>query len=118
MKITISGNSMYPSLKGDDEVTIDQNCSFQIGRIYVFQDEDKKLICHRLIGENVFKGDNSLLSEHVETDKVIGMVTKKNGNSVNYKRAKAIVYLSKLNSREHWGATRRMARALLLIIAS
>ncbi|MBH48530.1 MAG: hypothetical protein CME71_10220 [Halobacteriovorax sp.] len=118
MKITISGNSMYPFLKNNDEVTVDQTYTLQIGRIYVFLDEDKKLICHRLIGEHTFKGDNSLLSERVEREKIIGMVSARNDKLINYKTAKALTYLSKLNSKAHWGVTRRMARALLLIVAS
>tara|TARA_R110000868_G_scaffold132380_2_gene343136 strand:+ start:69396 stop:69755 length:360 start_codon:yes stop_codon:yes gene_type:complete len=115
MKITITGNSMYPSLESGDEITVNQTFSLQIGRIYIFQDADKKLICHRLIGDNLFKGDNSLLSDHVESKSVIGLATHRNDRLIAYKNARAIVYLSKLNSKEHWGGIRRIARALLLL---
>lgn len=118
MKIKISGTSMEPSLRDGDEVTVDQNFSLEVGKIYLYQDDSKKLICHRYLGDNIFKGDNSLLSETVKKDQIIGLVTHRNTQLLSYQRVKLHTFCARLNSRDHSRVMRRLARLLLRLTTS
>lgn len=76
--LTVKGNSMFPTLKPDDIVTIKKKQEYAIGDILVFNYKDEGILVHRLlkISSNTFycKGDNSFRLEDVELLAILGCV--------------------------------------------
>lgn len=83
--ISIRGNSMFPTLKEGDTVTIKKK-TYKKGDILVFRYADNELLVHRLLkmeDEMYYcKGDNSFRLEEVSSNDIVGAVLYINGTPV------------------------------------
>lgn len=78
LQLTISGDSMIPSLYEGDLVDVVSQNNYCIGDILVFKYGENRIVAHRLLkkSKNLYcKGDNSFLLEHVKTNDVLGKIT-------------------------------------------
>lgn len=77
LQLTVSGNSMFPTLREGDQIDIVPQKEYCIGDILVFIYKDNSIVAHRLLKQNeklYCKGDNSFLLEHVNRTNVLGKV--------------------------------------------
>ena len=79
LQLTITGNSMFPSLKSGDRVTVRREDTYSPGDIVVFR-HNGGLTIHRLLwqlGNRVTcKGDNNLFCEEVYPEDILGKVVE------------------------------------------
>lgn len=78
LQLTISGDSMIPSLYEGDLVDVVAQNSYCVGDILVFKYGENRIVAHRLLkrSEKLYcKGDNSFLLEHVKISDVLGKIT-------------------------------------------
>lgn len=85
--ITISGESMYPTIQTNDRIKIKKCNKYNIGDILIFE-FNNELLAHRLLKKNghfFCKGDNSFRLEEIDEKDIIGKVISKyeNGKEVN-----------------------------------
>lgn len=77
LRLTICGNSMFPTLKDGDQIDIIMQKEYCIGDVLVFASKNNTIVAHRLLKINnklYCKGDNSFLLEHVDVENVLGRV--------------------------------------------
>lgn len=81
LEISVSGNSMEPSIRDGDTILIAYVPTYVVGDVIVFVYEYNVLV-HRILKiKNGFlycKGDNSFRLEHISFDEILGKVTKVN----------------------------------------
>ncbi len=109
-EMRVSGQSMYPTLKNQQSVTVKKSFKLEQGAIYLYLDHENKITIHRLIDDQkmIFKGDNSLVFESIEKDQIIGMVVTPNTSFPSFSAS-----LSKLNSINSPRLLRIISRLLL-----
>lgn len=90
--IKVTGDSMFPSLKNEQKVTIEKKEKYKIGDIVVFKNDiENHIIIHRIIwkcgSRYITKGDNNYLIDSVKIKKnnILGAVKENKKNF--YKKA-------------------------------
>ena len=79
--ITVEGNSMEPTLRNNDLITVSKEKEYGLGDILVFIYKSQLLV-HRMVRKGAFyfcKGDNSFRIEDITQESIVGKVTKVNG---------------------------------------
>lgn len=111
--IKVSGSSMFPLIKDNDELTITRKKILRDGRIYLYRSSSGELIAHRLIQTPplLMKGDFEINHEVIRPEQIIGEVIAINESKITGH----LIYnfLSKTNHRMHAGMVRRTARWLM-----
>lgn len=76
--LRVFGDSMFPSIKNGDNITITKLPSYSLNDIVVFQYKLEGLIVHRIIKieENTYycKGDNATRIETINKEHILGKV--------------------------------------------
>lgn len=113
LKIPVSGNSMSPTFYDGDVIEVIQDYDLKLGHIYLYRDQSKSLIAHRLISLNpiTFKGDFEINHEVIHKEDIIGQVCFINQKKT--KHAKLSLYLTRLNYYTKPRIVRFIARAIL-----
>lgn len=111
--IKVSGSSMLPLIKDNDELTVTRKTILNDGRIYLYRSSSGELIAHRLIQKDhlIMKGDFEINHEVIKSEQIIGEVIAINESKITGH----VIYnfLSKMNHRMHTGILRRTARWLM-----
>jgi len=87
-QIHVSGDSMYPVLQENDNMSLVKADPYRVGDVLVFYYTQYEFLVHRLLqirdGLYYCKGDNSFRLEEVESSNIFGKVVSvcRNGNNV------------------------------------
>lgn len=70
--IKLSGHSMWPTIKDGQKVYYsDSTTSLEIGDIILFKDTNNELVTHRIISNNITKGDRCYFNDDKFTESQI-----------------------------------------------
>lgn len=81
VQIKVSGNSMEPTLKDNDIISVERHSDYDIGDIIVFSYKMGETLVHRLLKKDLryyCKGDNSFRLEDISKENIIGKVVSVN----------------------------------------
>ena len=86
-ELAVTGNSMFPSLKAGDRVTVRREDTYSPGDIVVFR-HNGGLTVHRLLWQLdnrvTCKGDNNLFCEEIFTEDILGKVIEVSCDTVSF----------------------------------
>lgn len=115
IEITVSGQSMMPTLQHGQLICVQTDYRLKKGRIYLYKDLSKKLIVHRLISTQpiILKGDFSLSIDFIGKENIVGEVLLEEHPF----KQMLIVFFTKFNTSQKNRIVRVLSRFFINLIS-